>query len=205
MIDRAQQVIDDLAKAGGTFSWEWPSTNELWREQLVQDHMNRYPSGVFRKVAFAAIGGRVQTQGREVTVSKCYLFFTTSPGVAKQLEGLETPPSARTKRVRARGAVAESTAIYPGALAKRIWAGLHSDAEAGDHPEEVETRLHLSAPSAPVRGARADTLHLHHHDVETSQRTTHGELCQRPALLQTTMSIHPPTACQRRPACQRRL
>ena len=94
MIDVVCKFILQVVAVSGSFTWEWPSTSQLWKLPVVQDFINKIGDSIeTRVISHATVGGELVLKGQSVCVRKAYRIWTTSSGIKLALAGLAIPES----------------------------------------------------------------------------------------------------------------
>jgi hypothetical protein len=142
LIKACIDIVGQVACYQGGFSWEWPSTNSLWQDLAVQKLIND-SQAVCRIVSHAKMGGVLKLKGESVAVKKCFRIFSTSSGVAQNLEGIAKPES-EVRFVQAEGKLTNQTAAYPPEMVQRVWRGLQLDLRQKMDPDLIDGRCLLA-------------------------------------------------------------
>ena len=128
MIAPAAAVCRHAAKVGGTFSWEWPVRNLLWKEEAVAALFDEHPAAAC--VTSSAATGQKFTIGkrdqeRNVVINKWWKVLTTHPRIPAALERFSVAPEgAEDEVVECRGRIARESAFYPPDLCRAIWSAV---------------------------------------------------------------------------------
>ena len=161
MIDVVCKFIRQVVAVSGSFTWEWPSTSQLWKLPMVQDFINRIGDSIeARVISHATVGGELVLKGVSVCVRKSYRIWTTSSGIKLFLAGLAIPESRNSLEfVECGGALTKQTSAYPPNMVEKIWKGLLADIASlrpppalimqGSSPQQVQPQ-HQPQDARPV-------------------------------------------------------
>ena len=89
MINVVIKIILQVVAALGTFTWDWPSTSQLWNLQVIQNFINEFgDTNETKVISHAVVGGELLLKGRSRCVKKAFRIWTTSDGLKHSLQGL---------------------------------------------------------------------------------------------------------------------
>ena len=125
---------------GADFTWEWPSTSELWQDGRVH-HLLADAGGGFASVAASAVGQCHTMNDETVWTRKSWLLYTTCPVVQAAFSRYSSDPDADSKTFTwCRGRIAKESAEYPEQFAKIFWSARRASRMARDRRHALAAR-----------------------------------------------------------------
>ena len=137
LIKAAVAACHHVSKIGGTFSWEWPHGNHLWKNKQVSELVAKRKA---RRclASTAALGMKFPTKGhpqdeniefkdaQTMLLRKQWEIATSHQGIAQALERYAKVPDAEKGEVfvECRGRLAKASARYTPLLADTVWTAL---------------------------------------------------------------------------------
>ena len=153
LIKVAVSICHHASKIGGTFSWEWPHGNLLWKDELVLELVARRKAqrclastaalGMKFPIKRESQDDNVETKyAHTMLLKKQWEIATTYKGVAQALARYEAVPTAEEGEifVECRGRLAKASARYTPLLASTVWDALR--------PAVLRVMITAKAPAA---------------------------------------------------------
>ena len=131
LIQHSLELCGTAAEYGGTFAWEWPEYNELWKDEKTRAFINSIKA-MMSYVATAAVG---LTVGDGKYVKKRWLIATTNTLLAYLCEQHSEVPEdfPEDAFVECRGQAAKRSGKYTIEFADLIWNSVLNNV---DHDEQ---------------------------------------------------------------------